>query len=1057
MATETQPLPTQELPQGVIDAQAQVEHICHPKFAAELSGRLKPVEPTTLNVKAVRKGVDGWALLNGLGKGLLVYDVVKDNVAQLGLGEITADTAPQQKLEMISALFKQLEEKGFDPLVGKTIMLQTADGSNFPYVPDAGQLATVLQVYAIDLGQQIADDLIEQLVATPSVTETKEEITYKTHRIKRVTGGGKIALTVGHSEDYKGTNLSEEQGSFWKVDRAVALETAGGTTVNYQTLSGEVNKSVGENKYGVFTRLQERFAPAVNTHAVDIAPRVLRLINQRLEEKDLDDAARTSLQQLIKGGENYLYDDNREVNTDRLNDALSILFPFKSNYGALVAEKGADAPAKQKRLDLKRKIQADFGEWCGVMFGREGLQRTVAVDLRIGMAIEDVMVPDEITAATLEMKALVKKSRSLEGKETGESEGMAEILQKLQDRIDTRETDQQNLRDLHLMRQKAMLKAFNVKVGEKDVVTAEDEAAYVDLMGRLGATAEKSPAVKSLIEKYSTLESLAQAISQKYEGLQSKPILEENTGLTLRLIEKNGVNLTDEQTLAIKNYLSAETFLAYKKLSAEDRLKQNKLTPGEELQRKLWLKTESEAKPAAELTEDDWNLPKTKRNEIWAIIRSGDRVLSAVAQLGMDQAEFASQIDQWRMGGDILRMALKGIKARADMGKFEKGEVVEHTTHRTKTVEVPGTASEKPTVEFPKEVIHYAAVQQSEGLSVVNDDGVVEDEETEVTVKPDVDYTNSKYPAEGRVENLKPDLDAVPTVVQPVEGVNLAPEISGNVRDQLNEEESFETHEAVETMPKVEEVKVVIKSSEDLEADAQKTVLAQLVEKVQVVEALEAGAVDKFVAWADSVQIPILGPTARLWAAETEATIVTLGDETKPVTDRLKEAAQNVARAFLEQVKSVPDVLSFLATVVGGPEVAASAETIKKVVAQVTEEGSESGLVDRIIGSLKHGLAQVPADADYKPVADTVGGIVDLVAGNDSLKAYVATVVAENETWKKVKATLAAAGENSLTLIPTMRDEFPTQFQTGQATESSVTPPKTETLVPLVKKKISLM
>ena len=987
MATETQPLPTQELPQGVIDAQAQVEHICHPKFAAELSGRLKPVEPTTLNVKAVRKGVDGWALLNGLGKGLLVYDVVKNNVAQLGLGEITADTAPQQKLEMISALFKQLEEKGFDPLVGKTIMLQTADGSNFPYVPDAGQLATVLQVYAIDLGQQIADDLIEQLVATPSVTETKEEITYKTHRIKRVTGGGKIALTVGHSEDYKGTNLSEEQGSFWKVDRAVALETAGGTTVNYQTLSGEVNKSVGENKYGVFTRLQERFAPAVNTHAVDIAPRVLRLINQRLEEKDLDDAARTSLQQLIKGGENYLYDDNREVNTDRLNDALSILFPFKSNYGALVAEKGADAPAKQKRLDLKRKIQADFGEWCGVMFGREGLQRTVAVDLRIGMAIEDVMVPDEITAATLEMKALVKKSRSLEGKETGESEGMAEILQKLQDRIDTRETDQQNLRDLHLMQQKAMLKAFNVKVGEKDVVTAEDEAAYVDLMGRLGATAEKSPAVKSLIEKYSTLESLAQAISQKYEGLQSKPILEENTGLTLRLIEKNGVNLTDEQTLAIKNYLSAETFLAYKKLSAEDRLKQNKLTPGEELQRKLWLKTESEAKPAAELTEDDWNLPKTKRNEIWAIIRSGDRVLSAVAQLGMDQAEFASQIDQWRMGGDILRMALKGIKARADMGKFEKGEVVEHTTHRTKTVEVPGTASEKPTVEFPKEVIHYAAVQQSEGLSVVNDDGVVEDEETEVTVKP----------------------------------------------------------------------KVVVKLSEDLEADAQKTVLAQLVEKVQVVEALEAGAVDKFVAWADSVQIPILGPTARLWAAETEATIVTLGDETKPVTDRLKEAAQNVARAFLEQVKSVPDVLSFLATVVGGPEVAASAETIKKVVAQVTEEGSESGLVDRIIGSLKHGLAQVPADADYKPVADAVGGIVDLVAGNDSLKAYVATVVAENETWKKVKATLAAAGENSLTLIPTMRDEFPTQFQTGQATESSVTPPKTETLVPLVKKKISLM
>jgi len=987
MATETQPLPTQELPQGVIDAQAQVEHICHPKFAAELSGRLKPVEPTTLNVKAVRKGVDGWALLNGLGKGSLVYDVVKDNVAQLGLGEITSDTAPQQKLEMISALFKQLEEKGFDPLVGKTIMLQTADGSNFPYVPDAGQLATVLQVYAIDLGQQIADDLIEQLVATPSVTETKEEITYKTHRIKRVTGGGKIALTVGHSEDYKGTNLSEEQGSFWKVDRAVALETAGGTTVNYQTLSGEVNKSVGENKYGVFTRLQERFAPAVNTHAVDIAPRVLRLINQRLEEKDLDDAARTSLQQLIKGGENYLYDDNREVNTDRLNDALSILFPFKSNYGALVAEKGADAPAKQKRLDLKRKIQADFGEWCGVMFGREGLQRTVAVDLRIGMAIEDVMVPDEITAATLEMKALVKKSRSLEGKETGESEGMAEILQKLQDRIDTRETDQQNLRDLHLMQQKAMLKAFNVKVGEKDVVTAEDEAAYVDLMGRLGATAEKSPAVKSLIEKYSTLESLAQAISQKYEGLQSKPILEENTGLTLRLIEKNGVNLTDEQTLAIKNYLSAETFLAYKKLSAEDRLKQNKLTPGEELQRKLWLKTESEAKPAAELTEDDWNLPKTKRNEIWAIIRSGDRVLSAVAQLGMDQAEFASQIDQWRMGGDILRMALKGIKARADMGKFEKGEVVEHTTHRTKTVEVPGTASEKPTVEFPKEVIHYAAVQQSEGLSVVNDDGVVEDEETEVTVKP----------------------------------------------------------------------KVVVKLSEDLEADAQKTVLAQLVEKVQVVEALEAGAVDKFVAWADSVQIPILGPTARLWAAETEATIVTLGDETKPVTDRLKEAAQNVARAFLEQVKSVPDVLSFLATVVGGPEVAASAETIKKVVAQVTEEGSESGLVDRIIGSLKHGLAQVPADADYKLVADAVGGIVDLVAGNDSLKAYVATVVAENETWKKVKATLAAAGENSPTLIPTMRDEFPTQFQTGQATESSVTPPKTETLVPLVKKKISLM
>jgi len=1028
MATETQPLPTQELPQGVIDAQAQVEHICHPKFAAELSGRLKPVEPTTLNVKAVRKGVDGWALLNGLGKGLLVYDVVKDNVAQLGLGEITSDTAPQQKLEMISALFKQLEEKGFDPLVGKTIMLQTADGSNFPYVPDAGQLATVLQVYAIDLGQQIADDLIEQLVATPSVTETKEEITYKTHRIKRVTGGGKIALTVGHSEDYKGTNLSEEQGSFWKVDRAVALETAGGTTVNYQTLSGEVNKSVGENKYGVFTRLQERFAPAVNTHAVDIAPRVLRLINQRLEEKDLDDAARTSLQQLIKGGENYLYDDNREVNTDRLNDALSILFPFKSNYGALVAEKGADAPAKQKRLDLKRKIQADFGEWCGVMFGREGLQRTVAVDLRIGMAIEDVMVPDEITAATLEMKALVKKSRSLEGKETGESEGMAEILQKLQDRIDTRETDQQNLRDLHLMQQKAMLKAFNVKVGEKDVVTAEDEAAYVDLMGRLGATAEKSPAVKSLIEKYSTLESLAQAISQKYEGLQSKPILEENTGLTLRLIEKNGVNLTDEQTLAIKNYLSAETFLAYKKLSAEDRLKQNKLTPGEELQRKLWLKTESEAKPAAELTEDDWNLPKTKRNEIWAIIRSGDRVLSAVAQLGMDQAEFASQIDQWRMGGDILRMALKGIKARADMGKFEKGEVVEHTTHRTKTVEVPGTASEKPTVEFPKEVIHYAAVQQSEGLSVVNDDGVVEDEETEVTVEPDVDHTNSKYPAEGRVENLEPDLDVVPTVVQPVEGVNSTPEISG-----------------------------VVKLSENLEADAQKTVLAQLVEKVQVVEALEAGAVDKFVAWADSVQIPILGPTARLWAAETEATIVTLGDETKPVTDRLKEAAQNVARAFLEQVKSVPDVLSFLATVVGGPEVAASAETIKKVVAQVTEEGSESGLVDRIIGSLKHGLAQVPADADYKPVADTVGGIVDLVAGNDSLKAHVATVVAENETWKKVKATLAAAGENSPTLIPTMRDEFPTQFQTGQATESSVTPPKTETLVPLVKKKISLM
>lgn len=1388
-----------EFPPVVKQVQEQVGRICKPDFS-NAEGNLKPVEPTTLNVEAVKAGAEGWALLNGPGKGMLVYDVIKDNIAQLGLGAITAETTPQQKLEMISVLFKQLEENGFDPLVGKTIILETADGQAFPFVPDASQIATALQVYAIDLGQQIADELIQPQVIAGRHEEIEEQINYKTHRLRRQAQGmGRISSTVGRTSD-GGIKLSEEQDQLWKVKRDVSLEMADGQQVNFDSLSREIDELTAQNKYGVFSKLEERFASAVDAHAGDIAPRVLRLIHQRLGEKDLDDAMRKSLTDLTKGQENYLYSADGNVNADRLKDALAILFPFKSDYGELVAAKGAEA--KQLRLDLKRKIQTNFSEWSGVMFGHEGLQRTVSVDLRMADGVCNAMESDEMKAARIEMKNLIKANYLVRDEaQQPQDANMTAVLQRIQDHVGMKETDVQNLRDLEQMQQKATLRAFKVRVGEKDVVTSEDDAAYEALFMRLTTMGERSDAVKAFVEKYPTLTALSEEVAKKYDVLQSQPVLKENTESTLRLIKKYNITLTAEQTAAIVDYLKAETVLAYQKLTPER--KKAKMSPAEELQRKLWLKPESATKSVDSLTDDDWKISKEERDGVRAIISEGRRVASAVAQLGMDQAEFAGQIDQWRLGGDIEAMALKGLYAKVRMNKFAYGETVDRTITVKKQVEIPEVLAEKPKVDFPTEVQHYS-FQQVERKNAADDEEVVEEREVDALIpeivppaeetipeieevqapvqekiikksvmivdanaeirlegdlslesvpeqkvvvsgekikayreiraaltvgekaivyarrvkgdiivsgrmhydlakaqsdpdnpitptnlavqnnglvfvdagnkdltacfslsgiklegtksrllitsetgdlgqllsnkgkdkKKQVDQLDISLPkadevsdtTQGYVKGLKgQEYLVVPThniedkntkgvavfqireisgegkqlilldaersgesnprlkdILQKVEEVNvtvmtsetdaerlkktydylitdidedhyqdagtnwrivakimdvikessldktyqqqiqalatvitqnsgktdwlqgydptefekivlslvnlqekgkdivreagyppmdesnhlqniedvrralvfgvrrmveattsinaindlltsdtfnpedtetksklikidglvreLGPEWTGKLPiDQLKASETFRKAAVEHPNLKqlfIDEAKAVIQLPEDPEAAAQKTLLTTLVEKAKAVKAIESTAVSSFVGWADSVQMPIIGPSIRLLASEFSA-IDTLIDESQPVSARLKEAAQKVAKGFLGQLKAVPDVLSLLATFgVGGSEIAVAADVIEKGIAQVTEEGSELYLVDQIILSLQKGLAQVPADGAHKPAADVINGIVGLIAGNESLKTQVVAALKENETWKTVKAEL---------------------------------------------------
>ena len=317
---------------------------------------------------------------------------------------------PAQKLVFIEAIVDQIQEKGVDPYV---VVLDN-------HGIHTDHFLTAIQAVAVGLGEEA----IAQYRASHPSESRQEEVKGELIR-RRIKAKEKFRISSAFSRPIEEDvlELDVEKEMIFKVKRDEKIADDHGQQISFGELVSQLKTAVEAGQYDQIGKIRDRFNHVFEhisdpKDRIDMVRRLRRVMASRLTSEGLPEDKKAIVHALL-GKQTASFDNND------FQEAVGILFGFEEYQQRMVG--AGDRRAKRKVVnDLYRS----FFEWGGVVFGTEGIQRLVEVDLRTAVGLQDVLLTPEERLKRIRLQQEINQRRATvlaEAKAKGQGD-LAEFL-----------------------------------------------------------------------------------------------------------------------------------------------------------------------------------------------------------------------------------------------------------------------------------------------------------------------------------------------------------------------------------------------------------------------------------------------------------------------------------------------------------------------------------------------------------------------------------------------------------------------------------------------------
>ncbi|MEM5800977.1 MAG: hypothetical protein QXD54_05405 [Candidatus Aenigmatarchaeota archaeon] len=553
---------------------------------------------------------------------------------------------PEKKLYVLNELVSDIERKQQLPNTG---------------LIDPNHFLTGIQALALEYAKQAYD------AYQPQSTPDREEIVTITQR--KITSQDRFRMRVAYEGKGKaGVELDVEKEMIFSVKKDGKAVSNDGQERTYDDIIIPVVELIKagnfEQAINLANQIREQFSQLLEKNPQE-KRRILfilrRLINMRLGDTSITEQEKMTLQALLQS--------NLE-DTQNFQEVLKLLFNFDSLKQEI---ESSDFKTKRRAED---RLSVRFLEMGALIFGTEGLRRTVEVDLRMAVGLEDILLTPEARLERIKLlqEADELRKRIIEIRLSKEGSEEERKLRALLAESAWREKLTQ-LRNLEQQQREAFLYAFQVKDDDGRLLIDESKL-----------TPEQRQLADQIKQRYYTL-------------IQSgnDRILSINRSMIIEMLRIEGITLNDDQITTLYEYLSGKKpSSAEKPLTKEDH--------------DLFFK---EFLGNFGINPDD-----KKYSLLRHIISEGRRVERALTGLARKIQDDFSQVEELSLIGtvagkkpkigeiqhNVFLMGVKGIEYLYRHFQFE-------TEKREEKVIISGKTGEKPSLEFPTTVPTYQITQ----------------------------------------------------------------------------------------------------------------------------------------------------------------------------------------------------------------------------------------------------------------------------------------------------------------------------------------------------------
>ncbi|MGB9637417.1 MAG: hypothetical protein ACPLY7_01325, partial [Microgenomates group bacterium] len=443
---------------------------------------------------------------------------------------------------------------------------------------------------------------------------------------RRLTPGDRLRMPVSYEgRGEEGVILNAEKGIIFRVRRDTKILNNKKEEVGFNDLILPVIKEVEAGNLDEAIRLacqaRDQFTQILEKNPSEknrILFALKRLINMRLTDSHTPNDQKPALQSLLSA--------NLE-DPQRFQEALNLVFNFDE------LKQDAQSPDEKTKRRTGDRLRIKIFELAALVFGTEGLQRTVEIDLRMAVDLENVLLTPEARRQRIE---LLKKANELRRQmiEIKNSTGESPEERQLKSLIAESKWQEAltQLRQLEQQQREAILYAFGVKDDDGNLLV--DESRLTD---------EQKQLARLIKERLRTLISNGQ---DKVLSLNRTMVVE-----MLQMLQPEGVSLSPEQIRALNELISGTS-----------------------------QKTVEET-----LTEWGMNPEDEKYQLIKAIIEDGRRVVRSLTGLARKVQDDFSRVEDLSLTGyvgdkrpridgsthHVLLMGLKGVEYMYRHFQFE--------------------------------------------------------------------------------------------------------------------------------------------------------------------------------------------------------------------------------------------------------------------------------------------------------------------------------------------------------------------------------------------------
>jgi len=605
-------IPETKLPNEILSAVETAREIASPDFfenGVNHQGRLiKPAKGKSTNAEEVnerfifvgsgeeRKKITLTGFLEQSLPGF-AYKLPKDIKSQLvtqGLlqekdGQLVwpEEIKPEQKLQVLSAVASFIKDNGLDDFCPKNIA--------------GGDFITGLQALLIQLAKEAYEN------HQPKTPQEEKEISYKR---KKKAAEDRLKMSVAYVVGGESPEIAVEREMIFSVNKENKVVIDGdGQTITFPDLLNKLRQAKANGNYKEMAQIPSLFFHVLEQNpkeAQAIISRLKRELSIRLSSSQTSVKDKQEIQALLGiPSENF--------NQESFNHALNTLFKLE------LLTQSMQSQDKNTRTAAFEEYYRQIWELGAVVFGTEGLQRLVEVDLRIAVGLSDILLPEEARLARIQLEQQLKEAKDKARQQATADPRLQEVLGKLVLADENYQKLSNQLSQTRQTQQEAILYAFGVKF--------EDGIPVI---------ANPSDEVKQL----------ASQIKSRYEKLMESDqlsILEANRQMIIAILQSQGLNLSEEQKNKLFNALS------------------------------------NRERKSSEAIIDELGIDRNHPSFslIRAIIADGNRVNTAVCSLGKKVIDSYSQVEDLTIEGDILVMGLKGVEYLYRHGRFDEEEIKE--------------------------------------------------------------------------------------------------------------------------------------------------------------------------------------------------------------------------------------------------------------------------------------------------------------------------------------------------------------------------------------------